>query len=158
KDPYFPPWSDVAQLDYRKTSTREAMKQLLLSIAARCDGVRCDMAMLLLNEVFARTWGHFPFSGTPITKEFWSDTIRAVKEANPGFILMAEVYWGLEGKLQSLGFDYTYDKTLYDELIWRHTSHTQERLLSSPPEYVASSIHFLENHDEPRVAAGMPLK
>lgn len=153
KDPYFPPWTDAAQLDYRKPATRDAMRQLLLSVAVRCDGVRCDMAMLLLNEVFARTWAHLPFSGSVPATEFWADAIPAVKQARPGFIFIAEVYWGLESRLQSLGFDYTYDKQFYDDFHWHNASRVQKRLLESPPEYVAASVHFLENHDEARIAA-----
>lgn len=153
KDPYFAPWTDVAQLDYRRPDTRLAMQKLLLSVAARCDGVRCDMAMLLLNDVFAKTWAHLPAQGPSPASEFWSEAIPAVKAAQPGFIFMAEVYWGLEARLQSLGFDYTYDKQLYDELIARHHSRAQQQLLSSPAAYVAASVHFLENHDEVRVAA-----
>lgn len=152
KDPYFAPWTDVAQLDYRRLATRTAMKELLLSIAARCDGVRCDMAMLLLNEVFAKTWAHLPTTEPPPTSEFWSEAIPAVKQAQPGFVFLAEVYWGLEARLQSLGFDYTYDKQFYDELMARHYPCAQQQLLASPPEYVAASVHFLENHDEARVA------
>lgn len=153
KDPYFAPWTDVAQLDYRRPGTRAAMQKLLLSIAARCDGVRCDMAMLLLNEVFAKTWAHRPANAPSPASEFWSEAISAVKTAQPGFLFMAEVYWGLEGRLQALGFDYTYDKQLYDELIGRQPLRAQQQLLSSPTEYVAASVHFLENHDEDRVAA-----
>jgi hypothetical protein len=153
KDPYFAPWTDVAQLDYRRAGTRAAMQKLLLAIAARCDGVRCDMAMLLLNDVFAKTWAHLPTNEPPPASEFWSEAISAVKQAQAGFIFMAEVYWGLEGRLQSLGFDYTYDKQLYDELIGRHYPQAQQQLLAAPPEYVAASVHFLENHDEARVAA-----
>jgi hypothetical protein len=115
------------------------------------------MAMLLLNDVIARTWSHLPYAGTPATGDFWADAIPAVKQANPGFIFMAEVYWGLEGHLQWLGFDYTYDKQLYDDLIWRHTWDVQRRLLVSPEKYVCASIHFLENHDEPRVAGSLKL-
>jgi hypothetical protein len=157
KDPFFPYWSDVAQLDYRNPETRRVMRDLLLSVAARCDGVRCDMAMLLLNDVIARTWSHLPYKGTPATGDFWADAIPAVKQANPGFIFMAEVYWGLEGHLQWLGFDHTYDKQLYDDLIWRHTGDVQRRLLASPEKYVSASIHFVENHDEPRVAGSLNL-
>ncbi len=76
-----------------------------------------------------------------------------MKQAQAGFLFMAEVYWGLEGRLQSLGFDYTYDKQLYDELIARNYPQAQKQLLAAPPEYVAASVHFLENHDEDRVAA-----
>jgi hypothetical protein len=66
---------------------------------------------------------------------------------------MAEVYWGLEGRLQSLGFDFTYDKALYDDLLERHSAEAQTKLLRAPEDYVSRSIHFIENHDEPRVAA-----
>ena len=153
KDPYFAPWTDVAQLDYRRVATRAAMRKLLISIAAKCDGVRCDMAMLLLNEVFAKTWAHLPTDAPSLANEFWPDAIKEAKQAQPGFIFMAEVYWGLEGRLQSLGFDFTYDKALYDDLIERHHAEAQRKLLTHPPDYVTRSIHFLENHDEPRVAA-----
>lgn len=152
KDPYFAPWTDVAQLDYRRVATRTAMRELLVSIAAKCDGVRCDMAMLLLNEVFAKTWAHLPTDAPQLATEFWPDAINAAKQAQPGFVFLAEVYWGLEGTLQSLGFDYTYDKALYDDLIARHPAEVQRKLLTHPPDYVARSVHFLENHDEPRVA------
>jgi hypothetical protein len=157
KDPHFPYWADVAQLEFRSPITHTSMQELLLSIAARCDGVRCDMAMLLLNEIFARTWSHFPTSETPPDTEFWDEAIPAVKRAHPGFIFMAEVYWGLEGRLQSMGFDYTYDKQLYDDLHWHNTAWVQKRLLEAPPKYVAASVHFLENHDEPRAASRLSL-
>ncbi len=156
KDPYFAPWTDVAQLDYRRAGTRAAVQKLLLNVAAKCDGVRCDMAMLLLNEVFARTWAHLPSNEPPLIEEFWPAAIAAVKQAQPGFIFMAEVYWGLEGELQALGFDYTYDKALYDDLVWGHFAEAQRKLLLAPPEYVARSVHFLENHDEPRIAEKLP--
>jgi len=152
KDPYFPGWTDTAQVDYRCAEARDALQELLLSVARRCDGVRCDMAMLLLNEVFAKTWAHLPAAEPAPVTEFWSDAIPVVKRAHPGFLFMAEVYWGLEGRLQSLGFDFTYDKALYDDLIWRNYVGAQRKLLTAPPEYVARSVHFLENHDEHRVA------
>ena len=154
KDPYFPPWSDTAQLDYRSSITRAAMTNLLLSIADRCDGVRCDMAMLLLNDVFAKTWEQFPLANHQSSAaEFWPAAIAAVKEAHPGFLFLAEAYWGLEARLQELGFDFTYDKTLYDGLMARDGLGVQRHLLSLPPQALAASAHFLENHDEPRVAA-----
>ncbi len=153
KDPYFPCWTDVAQLDYRRPQTRAAMRQQLLSIAGVCDGVRCDMAMLLLNEVFNRTWREFPVPAPPPAGEFWAEAIPAVKAAHPDFLLLAEVYWDLEERLQSLGFDYTYDKHLYDDLIHRNPVGAQRRLIELPSRFVAASAHFVENHDEPRVAA-----
>ena len=57
RDPYFPGWPDTLQLDYGNPATQEAMIGELLKIAGQCDGVRCDMAMLVLPDVFERTWG-----------------------------------------------------------------------------------------------------
>jgi len=157
RDPHFAPWADTAQLDYRRAATRVAMRDVLLSIAARCDGVRCDMAMLVLSDVFERTWARFPHAGPTPQTEFWTEAIGAVRQTWPEFLFLAEVYWGLEGRLQALGFDYTYDKQLYDDLIWGNGVWAQRRLLESPPGFVAASAHFLENHDERRVAEALSL-
>ena len=154
KDPYFAPWTDTVQVDYRRPATRTAMTQLLQSIAARCDGVRCDMAMLVLNDVFAKTWERFPIPNPQSpTSEFWASAIPAVKQAHPGFLFLAEVYWGLEARLLALGFDFTYDKALYDGLVSRDAAGVQRHLLGMTAETVARSAHFLENHDEPRIAS-----
>lgn len=153
RDPFFPPWTDTVQLDYRRLETHSAMAEILESIARRCDGVRCDMAMLVLNEVFEKTWADFPCLAHSATGEFWTEAIRAVKKAHPHFLLVAEVYWDLEPKLQALGFDYTYDKSFYDYLIRRDYPRLQQHLLQARAEYIRASAHFLENHDEPRIAS-----
>lgn len=155
KDPYFPAWTDTLQLDHRRRSTREAMIGMLRGIATRCDGVRCDMAMLVLADVFARTWSQAP----PVPDEdrargeFWSEAIAAVRRESQDFLFVAEAYWGLEGRLEELGFDYTYDKTLYDHLVHARASEAQQHLASLGPARLARGVHFLENHDEPRAAA-----
>lgn len=156
KDPYFPPWTDTVQLDYRRADTRAAMIEILKSIADRCDGVRCDMAMLLLNDVFAKTWEHFPVPDyqSPITNaEFWGDAISEVKKISPDFLFLAEAYWDREPRLQALGFDYTYDKCLCDCLISRRNAEVQRHLLETPAKVIACGAHFLENHDEKRIAS-----
>ena len=157
KDPNFHPWIDTAQLDFRRADTRAAMIELLQAIALRCDGVRCDMAMLLLNEVFARTWEKFPCPSAVSEREFWADAIQVVKKSQPDFLFLGEVYWDLEARLQSLGFDYTYDKRLYDYLVYRNHTEVQRHLLSVTPGFVEAGAHFLENHDEPRVASILSL-
>ena len=156
RDPYFPPWTDTAQLDYRLIETREAMLGELLRIAERCDGIRCDMAMLLLQDVFAKTWSDWPSAGKTIAsgeEEFWSKAIRGVKERHPDFLFVGEVYWNLEARLQTLGFDFTYNKELYDEIVRRDVGAIGRRLSNAKPGFLARSLHFLENHDEPRIAS-----
>ena len=145
RDPYFPGWPDTLQLNYANPATQEAMAGELLRIAGQCDGVRCDMAMLVLPEVFLRTWGK---PALP----FWPDTIRRVREKTPGFCFMAEVYWDLEWTLQQQGFDYTYDKRLYDRLREGYARPVREHFFATP-DYQNRLARFLENHDEPRAAA-----
>jgi hypothetical protein len=145
RDPYFDGWPDTLQLDYSNPATRDAMAAELLRIATQCDGVRCDMAMLVLPEVFERTWHREAAS-------FWPNAIARVRERNPGFTFMAEVYWGLEWTLQQQGFDYTYDKRLYDRLREGHARPVREHL-HAELDYQNRLARFLENHDEPRAAA-----
>lgn len=158
KDPSFPPWTDTAQLDYRRAATRAAMAELLASIARRCDGVRCDMAMLVLGDVFARTWQHTPDPEPGRPGEFWAEAIPRIRSARPEFLFLAEAYWGLESRLQGLGFDFTYDKTLYDLIMERRGAQVPRHLVSQPPALLSASAHFLENHDEPRVASRLGLE
>ena len=148
RDPYFAGWPDTVQLDYRKADTRRAMSDILLSIAQRCDGVRCDMAMLLTQEVFLRTWGG---GFDPPKAEFWSAAITDLKARHPGFLTLAEVYWDMEWELQQQGFDYTYDKRLYDRLLEGDGVSIRAHL-SAGGEFSRHLARFIENHDEPRAA------
>jgi hypothetical protein len=144
RDPYFDGWPDTLQLDYGNPATQEAMIGELLEIAARCDGVRCDMAMLMLPEVFERTWGR----RAPL---FWPEATRRVRAQAPGFRFMAEVYWDLEWTMLEHGFDYAYDKRLYDRLRDGHARPVREHLYAGL-DYQQKLARFLENHDEPRAA------
>jgi alpha amylase-like protein len=144
RDPYFPPWNDVAQLDYSNEATRSAMVAELERLALHADGARCDMAMLVLSDIFRRTWKDHVRADGP-APEFWTRARAAV----PGFVLMAEVYWDLEWRLQQLGFDFTYDKRLYDRLLYSPPSDVRAHL-TADAEYQRRSVRFIENHDEPR--------
>ncbi len=144
RDPFFPPWGDVAQLNYFHDETRTAMVAELGRLAGRADGARCDMAMLVLSDVFGRTWGELA-GPPPRGREFWTEAIDAV----PGFDLIAEVYWSLEWRLQQLGFRFTYDKSLYDRLLAGGGGTVHDHLRADP-EYQDRSARFIENHDEPR--------
>jgi hypothetical protein len=147
RDPNFPAWFDTAQLDYFSEATRAAMIGELRTVSEHCDGVRCDMAMLLLNQVFARTWEWLVRTPPPST-EFWAEARAAV----PGLTFIAEAYWDTEWTLQQLGFDFCYDKRLYDRL--RHSPAADIRAhLGASDEYQQKLVRFLENHDEPRARA-----
>ena len=145
RDPYFEGWPDTFQLDYSNPAVVEAMKQELLRISKQCDGLRCDMAMLILPEVFERTWGR---KAAP----FWASAIQAVRETQPDFLFMAEVYWDMEWTLQQLGFDYAYDKRLYDRLHEGQAGPVRDHL-KADMAYQDKLARFLENHDEPRAAS-----
>jgi glycosidase len=145
RDPYFAGWPDTLQLNYAEPLLQEAMQRELRSVAAKCDGVRCDMAMLILPEVFERTWGLR-------MEPFWLKAIQSVRADRRDFLMMAEVYWDLEWMLQQQGFDYTYDKRLYDRLREGHARPIRDHFRADP-EFQRKSARFLENHDEPRAAA-----
>jgi hypothetical protein len=148
RDPFFAGWPDTLQINYANPATQEAMVETMSKIAGQCDGLRCDMAMLVLPDVFERTWGR-------PAPPFWPDATRRVRERVPGFTFMAEVYWGREWDMQQQGFDYAYDKTLYDRLRGQQARPVREHLLAGL-DYQDRLARFLENHDEPRAAATFP--
>jgi hypothetical protein len=150
RDPYFPPWSDVAQVNAFAPDLRAAFARTLADLASMCDGVRCDMAMLVMNDVFHTTWGRR--AGVPPAREFWPEVMGVVRARAPTFAFIAEAYWDRERALLQQGFDYCYDKQLYDQVrhgdAWAVRAHLradradQDRL-----------VRFIENHDEARAAA-----
>ena len=150
RDPYFSGWPDTLQLNYACPALQEAMIGELMRIAGQCDGVRCDMAMLVLPDVFERTWGQR-------APQFWPTAIQRVRERTPGFLFMAEVYWDLEWTLQQQGFDYAYDKRLYDRLREGHARPVREHFHAGL-DYQDKLARFVENHDEPRAAATFSLE
>jgi hypothetical protein len=153
RDPYFPAWPDVLQLNAFDEGLRAAARETLVAIAGQCDGVRCDMAMLVMNDVFERTWG--ARAGRSPQADYWPTLIDAVRARYPDFRFIAEAYWGLEWALQQQGFDYCYDKGLYDRL--GHGSAEIVRLhLTADLDYQQRLVRFIENHDEARAAAVFP--
>ncbi|MGE5378446.1 MAG: alpha-amylase family glycosyl hydrolase [Bacteroidota bacterium] len=145
RDPYFAGWSDTLQLNYGNPELQEALLGELRRIAGQCDGVRCDMAMLVVPEIFERTWG---IASAP----FWPRVTAEIHAGNPGFLFLAEVYWDMEWTLQQQGFDYTYDKRLYDRLVHGQARPVREHLYAGL-DFQDKLARFLENHDEPRAAA-----
>ncbi len=147
KDPYFPAWADVAQLNPFNTGLRNEAVEAVSNIANQCDAIRCDMAMLLLNDIVIQTWGQRP---GPLPKtEYWADIISSVRGKYPSFRFIAEVYWDMEWNLQQLGFDYCYDKRLYDRLVHDNAESVLGHL-HADIGYQGKLLRFIENHDEPR--------
>lgn len=147
RDPYFPAWIDTAQINAFAPTARDLARSTLEELANQCDGVRCDMAMLLLNRVFATTWR--AYAGPMPEAEFWSQILPAIKAAHPDFLFLAEAYWETESELLALGFDYVYDKGFYDLLLGNKLAAVQQAL-HRPQTLQAHLVHFVENHDEAR--------
>jgi glycosidase len=150
RDPYFPAWPDVVQLNALNMELRKAVLETVSEIAEQCDGVRCDMAMLMMNNIFERTWAGRV--GENPSDDYWPALIREIKGKFPGFLFIAEAYWDLEWFLQQQGFDFCYDKKLYDRMERDGAGEVRQHLLADMP-YQDKLIRFIENHDEPRAAS-----
>ena len=153
RDPYFPAWPDVLQLNGFQPGLRQAVIATITDIAGQCDGIRCDMAMLMLNDIFEKTWddraGHKPIA------DYWKTVIPAIKAQSPEFKFIAEAYWDLEWELQQQGFDFCYDKKLYDRMEHESAESVRQHLLADAA-YQQGMVRFIENHDEPRAATAFP--
>ena len=153
RDPAFMAWRDTAQLNIFSRETQQALIGELQRVARLCDGVRCDMAMLLLRDVFARTWSRNLPSLTVDgeDEEFWKTAIAAVKEKHSSFLFLGEAYWNRDWDLQDLGFDFTYDKVLYDRLLREGATSVRDHLMAEF-SFQSRRARFLESHHEDRAA------
>jgi glycosidase len=114
---------------------------LIYWASKKVDGFRCDMAEMV-----------------PV--EFWNWAIPQVKAVNPEIIFIAEIYNPGQYKnyIEQGKFDFLYDKVqLYDTLrllINKRANagdiHTIQKSLEGINQYM---LHFLENHDEQRIAS-----
>ena len=127
---------------YPFPSTWLKMRDILLFWAKKgVDGFRCDMAEMV------------PF-------QFWGWVIPIIKEKYPHIIFIAEVYntWEYYNYVKHGKFDYLYDKVgLYDTLIdiIRHQQSATDitRTWQNLGELRSHMLHFMENHDEQRLAS-----
>ena len=149
----YKPWKDVAQLNIWNKKTREYMVENFLAVLTYADAVRCDVAYLVLNDVFEETWKYELeyYNYTRPDTEFWTEAFKAGKELNPEAIFLAELY---EGKyteiLLELGFTYVYDKTLLDKLVM-NAQDVKEYIKSKNNDFWKNTCHYVENHDEERI-------
>ncbi|MDX2136594.1 MAG: alpha-amylase family glycosyl hydrolase [Chloroflexota bacterium] len=151
RDPYFPGWEDTVQLNVFHPTVRQAVVFTLLDIASQCDGVRCDMAMLMMNDIFAGTWAGCNIGPRP-QRDYWQEIVPQVRAQYPDFMFIAEVYWDKEYDIIQQGFDYAYDKTLYDRIGSGDVQKLRQHLLADI-DYQKHLIRFIENHDEHRAFA-----
>ncbi|MFH1283733.1 MAG: alpha-amylase family glycosyl hydrolase [bacterium] len=157
RDPNFFPWIDTAQLDYTNPNLRIKMINVLKNLARIVDGVRCDTVMLVLRDQIKNQWNSsipWEYFNRLFPEEFWLEAFREVKEVNKNFMFIAETYWDKEYYLQTLGFDYTYNKNLYD-IISRvahggNCNELQSFIKYCECDFLHKSLYFLENHDEER--------
>ena len=92
--------------------------------------------------------------------EFWSYLNSAIKHHNPDAFLLAEVYNPNEYRpyLHLGKMDYLYDKVqLYDTLrnivVHSHSTDAITAIQRSLADISHRMLHFLENHDEQRIAS-----
>jgi glycosidase len=151
RDPLFPAWRDTVQVNFFQRETVDFLCNIILKLTDICDGIRCDMAMLPMNNVFFNTWVGVLNKGsyTKPTEEFWRTAISRTKNKKPDFTFVAEAYWDLEWDLQQLGFDFTYDKRLTDRLAANYNQGVTAHL-GAEKEFQIKSVRFIENHDETR--------
>src|SRR5262249_48074935 len=102
------------------------------------------MAMLMLNDVFGRAWS--ARAGRTLPTEYWQDLIPAVKARYPDVLFIAEAYWDLEYELMQKGFDYCYDKRLYDRLVHDDAESVRAHLTAGldypdPPRPLPPALH-----------------
>ncbi len=156
RDPFFPAWQDTVQINYFNPAARKFMTETLINLSKVCDGVRCDMAILALNNILSGTWaGVVCKDGLgKVDGEFWREAIEKTKNVRNDFLFIGEAYWNLEWELQKLGFDYTYDKILTDRLRAGNVKEIRGHLLADK-NYQLKSVRFIENHDEERAVQSL---
>ena len=148
KDPNFGSWCDTVQIDYSNPKTHVFMTQKFEYLASLCDGVRCDMAMLIESEIFQKTWSELLKKSIPTYQSFWQTTTVKIKKLYPNFVFIAEVYWNMEEQMLKNGFDFVYNKEFLDSLVHQNFDQLQDNL-----QKFGKPVYFLENHDEQRSTA-----
>lgn len=122
--------------------TWNKMRDILVYWANRkVDGFRCDMAEMV-----------------PV--EFWNWVIPQVKDVNPEIVFIAEIYNPDQyaNYIHTGRFDFLYDKVLlYDTLRFLMNGQRQSTDIVQVQQRLKdinhNMLHFLENHDEQRLAS-----
>ena len=144
-------WTDVAQLNYWNPKTVRFQIDNLKKVASLCDGIRCDVAQILINDNFGSNWEEElkSWGWTKPEKEFWDIAIKEVKNEFPNTIFLSESYGDVYKELIKEGFDYCYDKDLLDKFVKEDIKVIKE-YIEGNKNYNDHLCHFLENHDHNR--------
>ena len=110
----------------RFPAMRAATADTLADIADSAYGINCGMAMLMINRIFDRTWGGLGLCRAgPGVRPAVLGELRARR---PDTVMIAEAYWDKEWELQQHGFNFCYDKRLYDRIIGQDASAVRDHL------------------------------
>ena len=152
-------WIDTAQINYASRALRDRMTAIVKGWVTKfdVDGFRVDMAYLVLNNVFSRTW-----QKSMPHDEFYRQLIWSVKAVKPSAAFMAEAY-AFQEDLSACGFDSIYSK--YERARPEGQTGWYDATASGNPAQAASAINraaflawqqggagsvvFVGNHDEP---------
>ena len=114
RDPYFPAWPDVLQLNafHRRFGGQRWRRSAKIAGPVRWGPLRHGHVdgELDFREYVGRPRGRTPLHG------ILGRCDPGDQKPLPGFLFIAETYWDLEWALQQQGFDFCYDKRLYDRL------------------------------------------
>lgn len=163
------PWNDTAQLNLLMEEVREALIQLIFSIARKFSIIRLDAAMTLTQKHYQRLWFPVPGTGGAIPsrmdfsmstdeflnhypKEFWREVIDRINREKPDTLLLAEAFWLMEGYfVRTLGMHRVYNSAFMNMLKNEDNAKYRDLIantLKFNPEILKRYVNFLSNPDE----------
>ncbi len=163
------PWNDTAQLNFLLPQVRQAMSDLIISIARRFSMIRFDAAMTLARKHFRRLWFPPPggSAGVPSRSafwmtdadfaeafpvEFWREVVDRVNREAPDTLLIAEAFWLMESYfVRNLGMHRVYNSAFMNMLKREENAKYRKILkdiLAYNPEIMKRYVNFMNNPDE----------
>lgn len=168
------PWNDTAQLDYLRPEVRDAMLDVLVSLAKQFPIVRVDAAMTLVKRHIQRLWHPLPGQGGAIPSrtgagvsaeeldrrmpvELWRQAVDRIEQEAPGSLLLAEGFWMMETYfLSALGMHRVYNAAFRHFLRDGRNGalrRSLENILEFEPRVLGRFLHYLTSPDDPSAAA-----
>ncbi len=163
------PWNDTAQLNFLLPEVRQAMSDLIVTIARRFSLIRFDAAMTLARKHFRRLWFPPPggSAGVPSRStfwmtdadfekvfpvEFWREVVDRINREVPDTLLIAEAFWMMESYfVRNLGMHRVYNSAFMNMLKREENAKYRKILkdtLAYNPEILKRHVNFMNNPDE----------